>query len=678
MNDSRTPEAEVAAPHGERVESTGSSRASGRKGIRRPLRILVTVLLVAFIADALVMAVMYGLPPMSPVVGALVDAVMLSVILLPFLFAFVYRPLARQTTEPRRTGEVERVLRGILHAATEAADLASLISEIRDLLGTLIDTTNFYVALYDPATDTYQFPYYADQRDTADPDQAEALPKSLTDYVRRTGEPQLVDDERHAELIERGEVELVGPASPQWIGTPLRTERGVIGVVAVQSYDDPALYSDEDVKVLDAAGGTIAIAVERKRAEEALRRARDDYRAITNLTGDIIVRVDTEGRWTFLSDGACSFWGKSTEELMGAAFADYVHPDDLEKTTADVERCIRGGIVTGSVIRQKTPAGWRTVLWNSSPILEHGEYIGLQATGRDITDEKRAEEELARHRAHLEELVEERTADLEQRVAEAGQLNRAMINLADDLRYANTTLEETAHQLADANQELEAFAYSVSHDLRAPLRHIAGFVDILGENSADTLDETGQRHLRLIAESAGRMGTLIDDLLEFSRAGRVELHVGPLDLGRLSDEVLQEVQARAEGREIVWEVGALPEVMADRATMRQVLVNLLENAVKYTRKTPSARIEIGTAPDAGNELVVFVRDNGVGFDPQYTHKLFGVFQRLHRAEEFEGSGIGLANVRRIISRHGGRTWAEGKLGEGATFFFSLPRKEGEE
>jgi signal transduction histidine kinase len=245
------------------------------------------------------------------------------------------------------------------------------------------------------------------------------------------------------------------------------------------------------------------------------------------------------------------------------------------------------------------------------------------------------------------------------------QRNKELNRTQDELKRVNARLEAT-------NKELEAFSYSVSHDLRAPLRHIDGYAGMLDKKTKDQLDPAAQGYLMNIAQSARLMGQLIDDLLDFSRTGRTEMRHTTVDLNKMVAEIIQRLEPETKGRQIAWDIAELPEVQADPALLRQVFVNLLGNAVKYTRGREETRIAMGWHGTA-TEIVLFVRDNGAGFDMRYADKLFGVFQRLHRTEEFEGTGIGLANVRRIVSRHGGRTWAEGIIGEGAVFYFSLPK-----
>ncbi|MEI8293549.1 MAG: ATP-binding protein [bacterium] len=247
----------------------------------------------------------------------------------------------------------------------------------------------------------------------------------------------------------------------------------------------------------------------------------------------------------------------------------------------------------------------------------------------------------------------------------------------DQVRRLNETLEQRVAartcELESANRELEAFTYSVSHDLRAPLRHIMGFVEILEKEAAENLTEPHRRHLSTIGGAARRMADLIDDLLAFSRIGRSEMQKVRVDLLTLVMEALDDLQAETKDRIISWKIHDLPVVTVDRSLMRQALVNLLSNAIKFTSTRSRAVIEIGTEPGAASEDTVYIRDNGVGFNPRYSRKIFGVFERLNNADEFEGTGIGLANVQRIIRRHGGRVWALGKVDSGATFYFTLPR-----
>jgi two-component system sensor histidine kinase/response regulator len=253
------------------------------------------------------------------------------------------------------------------------------------------------------------------------------------------------------------------------------------------------------------------------------------------------------------------------------------------------------------------------------------------------------------------------------------EILKAKVFVFVDLQRKTEEVKKRQEQLEKANRELEAFSYSVSHDLRTPLRHIEGFAQLLSNRVSSVLDEMSLRYLKVISESAERMGRLIDDLLEFSRMTRAVITLSRVNLDQLFRETITELSQALPGRMIDWEIDPLPEVTADRAMLHQVVVNYLTNAIKYTRKRERAAIHIGSI-SSEKEAIVFVRDNGVGFDMKFRDRLFCVFQRLHGSKDFEGTGIGLATVRRIIERYGGRTWAEGKVNEGATFYFSLPHK----
>jgi len=311
--------------------------------------------------------------------------------------------------------------------------------------------------------------------------------------------------------------------------------------------------------------------------------------------------------------------GFSREELRSRPMTEWVHPEDLPATAEAGKRLLAGETVIGFENRLRVKDGsYRWFLWNAAPLPEE-ELI--YAVGRDITDRKLAEKALAEREAALEA----------------------------------------------ANRELEAFSYSVSHDLRAPLRAIEGFSALLAEQCGTQLEATGQRYLERIRSATRHMGRLIDDLLNLSRVTRTELHRRKVDLSRLASEVVAELRAREPQRQRTVLIQEHMTAQGDPHLLRIVLENLLNNAFKFTARQGEPRVEVGMQ----HGPVFFVRDNGVGFDPAHADKLFGVFQRLHRAEEFPGTGIGLATIQRIIQRHGGRVWAEGAVGQGATFYFTL-------
>ncbi len=361
-----------------------------------------------------------------------------------------------------------------------------------------------------------------------------------------------------------------------------------------------------------------------------------------------------------------------------------LHPEDKARVMAEVKSCFDN---TAPIYRTEFRLRAKSGQWNwvmaCGKVIERddqGAPVRMLGVHLDINANKQMDEELGKHRDHLEELVQRRTTQLDARVSEAETLNSAMVNVMEDLDASNRSLEIAGRNLTESNKELDAFSYSVSHDLRAPLRHVDGFVRLLLKREEGSLDSTSSHYLSAIAASSNRMGELIDDLLAFSRIGRKEMRCRRVNSNDIIQKALEALSPLTEGRRVTWNIAELPSVDADGGLLRLVWENLIGNALKYTGSRQEAHIEIGftheESGEAAGAITFFIADNGVGFDPQYKHKLFGAFQRLHRAEEFEGTGIGLATVRRIINRHGGQIWAEGEVNHGATFYFTLDEASG--
>jgi len=379
-------------------------------------------------------------------------------------------------------------------------------------------------------------------------------------------------------------------------------------------------------------------AMEQADALESGKKKLEAQASLLNLTFDSIFVRDASDIITYWNRGAQELYGWTPEEAIGKV------SHELFRTLfpAPHEEIKREFLATGrweGELRH-TKADGSGVVVASRWVLqldEHGRPLATLESNNDITGRKRWEEEI---------------------------------------QTLNQELARRSVALEASNKELEAFAYSISHDLRAPLRHIAGFAELLGKSAAASLNEKSKHYLTLILEAANRMGSLIDDLLAFSRISRAEAQNSIVRLEELAQEAVAEVRQDANERKIVWKLDPLPEWYGDRSMLRLVLVNLISNAVKFTRTRPHAEIEIGCTEHKEDHVVLFVRDNGVGFDMKYSNKLFGVFQRLHPQEAFEGTGIGLATVQRIVHRHGGRVWADGIVDGGATFYFSLSKSRG--
>jgi PAS domain S-box-containing protein len=374
---------------------------------------------------------------------------------------------------------------------------------------------------------------------------------------------------------------------------------------------------------------------EHKRWEEILRKRDERFKQVAENAGEWIWEVDVNGLYTYASPAVEKILGYEPEEIIGIKhFYDFFAPDMQEEFKKIAFEIFDRKETFKNLVRQYVHRNSNLIFMetSASPVLDDkGNLLGYRGADKDITERKQSEEEIKR---------------------------------------LNENLNRRAVELEAANKEIEAFSYSVSHDLRAPLRAIVGFSSILLQDYLDKLDDEGKRLLNIIRSNTKKMGELIDDLLALSRIGRKDIELSDIDMDKLVNTVCDEIKAANNERKLQFDIKPLPPAYCDSGMIYQVFFNFLFNAIKFTKYRETAIIEVGGYAD-GSENVYYVKDNGVGFDMRYKDKLFGAFQRLHSEKEFEGTGIGLAIVKRIINRHGGRIWAEGKVDEGATFYFTL-------
>ncbi len=362
-----------------------------------------------------------------------------------------------------------------------------------------------------------------------------------------------------------------------------------------------------------------------------------DLHHIFNALPALVAHVDSNQRYCFSNQAYENWFGLKPKELNGRTMRDVLSEETYRCFLPRIEAALEGVQQRFESSIRRADGAWRAVQINYIPRTEGGRQDGFYVLMVDITEQQQAQEQVLRLNAELERRVQERTA-----------------------------------QLQAANKELEAFCYSVSHDLRAPLRAVRGFTEVLTEQYAAQLDSRGQDFLRRVSDASAQMDRLVDDLLKLSRVSRSELRFDPVDLAPIAQEIIAGLRKEEPSRSVEAKIAPELKAQADERLIRLVLDNLLRNAWKFTGKKAQASIEVGRT----REGTFFVKDNGAGFDMAYASRLFGVFQRLHSPSEFPGSGVGLAIVQRVINRHAGRVWAEGSLNAGATFYFSLPAGQG--
>ena len=466
---------------------------------------------------------------------------------------------------------------------------------------------------------------------------------------------------------------------------PLIAEQRLLGILCVQSRHAGEGLEREQRLVETAASylAPVLANIQRYRSleKEVARRTAElaeseaKYRLLAETARDIILVHDMEGYIQYVNRAGLERSGYSAEEALGKSITDFVPPEYLAGIARRREQRLTGDldmqVYEAEFVNR---AGERIpVEVSSSPILRGDQVAGVLLVVRDITRRKQAEEALQRHAEELERCVAERTAELEERVAEVERLNRALTNLLEDLQAANRNLEATAARLRETNEELEAFVYSVSHDLRAPLRAMEGFAQALLEDYGEGMDPTARDYAGRIIAAARRMDVLIQDLLAYSRVSRTEVRLGSVALERVIQDVLQELEAeiREKNAQVLVEE-PLPLVQAHYTILCQVLSNLLSNAVKFVAEGVRPRVRMW-AEERGEWIRLWVEDNGIGIPPEYYERIFRIFERLHGIETYPGTGVGLAIVKKGVERMGGRVGVESEVGQGSRFWIELYR-----
>jgi PAS domain S-box-containing protein len=451
---------------------------------------------------------------------------------------------------------------------------------------------------------------------------------------------------------------------------PYALEQIEAAVLAKGYWEGELQHQTRDGRTVTVSSSAIRDLTERKKFESRLQETEQRFRILVEGIKDYaIVALDPQGTISSWNTGAERIKGYAASEIIGKHISCFYRPEDVAKNIPDelLRRAADEGVTEqeGWRVRKDGTQFWADVVITALRD-DAGKLLGFAKITRDVTERRNLEQELRNANEFLEHRVSERTLEL-------AAANTQLRSRQSEVSALNASLEarvlERTAELVRTNSELEAFSYSVSHDLRTPLRHVDGFARILKEEFVAELPAEGHRFLERILAATTHMGHQIDDLLSLARIGRKEIQRMDAPMDELVKQALADLPLE-EQRAIEWRIHVLPKLNCEPGLIKLAFTNLLSNASKFTRTRPAALIEVGSCLSDGI-FTLFVRDNGVGFDPKYADKLFGVFQRLHRQEDFEGTGIGLATVQRIVHRHGGRIWAESSPGNGATFFFTL-------
>ncbi|MGD8591820.1 MAG: PAS domain S-box protein [Gammaproteobacteria bacterium] len=408
------------------------------------------------------------------------------------------------------------------------------------------------------------------------------------------------------------------------------------------AHDELEQRVEERTKELKQANATLMAEIAaREQVSAELRESEARYRSVVDSQSELICRWRPDGTLTFVNEAYCRYFNKTREELLGQSFMPLIPEEDHRGVEAHFAALHKDNPVDTHEHRVIAPNGQiRWQRWtNHAAFDEQGRIVEFQSVGNDVTERRQAEMELGRYREQLEDLVAKRTAELQA-----------------------------------SNNELEAFSYALAHDLRSPLRSITSFSQILLTDAEQKLSDEEMQSLHRVIASGKYMAQLIDDILRLARVSRNELHCEIIDVSAMCGQVVARLSQSEPERNVTWEIASGLNLWGDGKAVAIIIDNLLENAWKFTRNTPHASIKVGLTHNRDMEAL-FVKDNGVGFDMQYATKLFRAFERLHDSKQFEGTGIGLATVRHIVERHGGKVWVQAEEGEGATFFVCLPKRE---